>query len=660
MKRLAAFFCLLLLTCLAEYPLAAFASPMVERIGSAQVTLALNPDPPIAGAVHGTIHVSGASPATVSRTTVRFQTNMTSMGMAGPAGVTRPGNSPGDYVFDTTLNMAAPWSIVLQFSGALHGSATYRFAVMDMANATGSGMSSNSGSGNMSGMAGMSGTSPSSGGGNMSGMPGMSGTSSSGNPDAWRNALFALIVLMLIGAFVLRRDRKPRTVTLFVAAGLLVLILAVLQNRYASPSTDMANMSNMQGTGATPVTLATVRSGQDSTTVFAPGTVQPYLTQDIVTRAPGILQNFNFYVGDHVGAGQVLATLDAPELGSQAQAAYANAIAQAATARAADIEAHHHAPVALSIAQNEAASSRTDLAAAIADQHAKSQQLSYWNNEITREQSLYTQGAVSQQELQDERAQAAAANSAYQGAVQHVASLQQQVQAAQSRTVDAGATIAMTQQQADAAQAQASQAASAAQGAGTMAAYRTVVSPDDAVVVKRLVDPGVYVQAGTPILRIAVINRLRIQANVAQEDLSGISIGAPMEARLSNGKVLRGRVSSLSPAADPTTHTAVVEAIVSGVGSDIPPGGYVRVTLHGRGVPTFGALQIPSAAIVGGGSDAAVWLDESGTAHRLHVQVLSDDGTTAFVKGSLRRGARVVTDGASTLEEGQAITEQHA
>ncbi|MDQ6932454.1 MAG: efflux RND transporter periplasmic adaptor subunit, partial [Candidatus Eremiobacteraeota bacterium] len=330
----------------------------------------------------------------------------------------------------------------------------------------------------------------------------------------------------------------------------------------------------------------------------------------------------------------------------------------AATARAAEIEATHHAPVGLSIAQNEAASAQTDRAAAIADQRAKAQQLSYWNNEIAREQSLYRQGAVSQQELQDERAQAASASSAYQGAVQHVASMQQQVQAAQSRTMDARATITMTQQQAQSAQSQAVRSARAAQTAGIMAAYRTVISPDDAVVLKRLVDPGTYVQAGTPILRIAVVNRLRIQANVAQEDLAGISIGTPMEARLSNGKTLHGRVSSVAPAADPTTHTAQVEAIVSGT-PNISPGGYVRVTLHARGITTSGGLQVPSVAIVGGGSSAAVWIDDNGSAHRVPVQVLSDDGTTALIKGSLARTARVVTDGASTLEEGQAITEQH-
>ncbi len=636
MNRRLVFFCALLLTLLATTARDASASPMLERIGSAQVTLTLNPDPPVAGALHGVVHVSGVSANALSHTAVRFQSSMTSMGMSGPGGVARPENTPGDYVFDTNLGMAAPWAVVVQFSGALHGTVTFRFAVMAKPNATASTVNTAAG---MSGMSGMS--------------------RPSGNSDAWRNALFAVMALMLVGAFVLRRDRSARTVGFFIAAGFLIVILAVLQYRYATPPADTASMSSMQGRGATPVSLVAIRNGQARRDVFAPGSVQPYLTQDIVTRAPGILQNFTFYAGDHVSAGQVLATLDAPELGSQAQAAYANAQAQAATARAAQIEANHHAPLALSIARNDAASARTDLAAAIADQRAKSQQLSYWNHEISREQSLYGQGAVSQQELQDERAQAAAAAAAYQGAAQRVASMQQQVQAAQSKTMAATANIAINQQQAQAAQAQAIQAASAAQGSGTIAGYRTVVSPDDAVVVKRLVDPGVYVQAGTPILRIAVINRLRIQANVAQEDLPGVTVGTPLEARPANGRVLRGRVSSIAPAADPTTHTAVVEAIVPGARSDIPPGGYVRVTLHARGISTLGAAQIPSVALIGGGSDAAVWIEQNGTAHRIHVRVLSDDGTTAFVKGSLPRGARVVTDGASTLEEGQAIAEQH-
>lgn len=635
MKRGLPFLSALLLTLLAVASLRAGASPMLERVGRAQVVLSLNPDPPVVGTVHATVHVTGPPRDVLRHTTVRFRTAMTAMAMAGPSGVARPHGAPGDYAFDAAFQTATPWSVQLQFSGGLKGNATYRFAVISSSRRSGAGMKGSSTSANMSGM-----------------------SSSPGNADAWRTAVFALIGLILIALFVLRRDRRPITLGMFVGAGLIVLILAVLQNRYAEPITDMTSMSSMRGGGATPVVLANVRSGTDGTDIFAPGTVEPYLTQDIVTRAPGILQNFNSYAGDRVSAGQVLATLDAPELGSQAQAAAADAQAQAAAARAAEIEAGRQAPANLSIAQNESASVRADLAAANADRRAKAQQLNYWNSEIAREQSLFDQGAVSQQELQDERAQAAVARAAYQGAIQHVASLQQQVRAAQARAGNAQSAIQTAQSQAQSAQAEASQAANTARAAGIMAAYRTVIAPDNAVVVKRLVDPGTYVPSGTPILRIAVVERVRIQANVAQGDLGSIGIGTPMEARLSNGKILRGRVSSIAPVADPTTHTTQVEAIVSGTSSSIVPGGYVRVTLHARGLTTPGGLLIPSAAIVGGGSDAAVWIDNNGTAHRIRVQVLSDDGTTALVKGALPPGARVVTDGANVLEEGQAITER--
>lgn len=570
---------------------------MVEQVGSAQVILTLAPDPPVAGVVHAQLHVAGVAPDVLRRTTVRFRTDMTSMGMSGPSGFLQSIGAAGDYRFDVMLGMAASWSIGVQFTGALHGTATYRFAVMDKPGANVSNMAANS-NGSMAGMSGM--TSP-----------------PSGNPDAWRNALFALVILMIIAVFVVRRDRRPLTLTVVVGAGLFVLILAILQNRYTAPTADMASMSTMQGGGATPVVLATIRNSESSSDIFAPGTVQPYITQDIVTRAPGILQDFHVYVGDHVRTGELLATLDSPELGSTAAAAQA-------AATVAEIEAMHHAP-------NDVRTANNDIA-------AKRREAQSWSQEITRERTLLREGAVSLQEYQNELAQNASAQAALRNT--------------EIKAVDAGASV-------NQAQARYSQAQSEADAQATIASYRSITAPDDAVVLRRLVDPGVYVAAGTPILRIAVVNRLRIQANVAQENLSAISIGTPLEARLADGSTLFGRVSSIAPVADLTTHTAQVEAIVAGGSSNIPPGGYVRVTLHVMGVRAVGGLEIPSVALIGGGADTAVWIDNNGIAHRVGVRVISDNGTTAFIKGALQRGVRVVTDGAATLEEGQAITEQH-
>jgi multidrug efflux pump subunit AcrA (membrane-fusion protein) len=139
-----------------------------------------------------------------------------------------------------------------------------------------------------------------------------------------------------------------------------------------------------------------------------------------------------------------------------------------------------------------------------------------------------------------------------------------------------------------------------------------------------------------------------------------VAVGTPVDARLADGTVVRGRVSSVSPVADAATHTAAVEAIVENAKTGLVPGGFVQVTFHARPTSTAGGVQVPSSAVVGSGRDAAVWTDVNGTAHRVPVHVIADDGSDATVLGDLERRAHVVLDGAATLEEGQAIAEQRS
>ena len=209
---------------------------------------------------------------------------------------------------------------------------------------------------------------------------------------------------------------------------------------------------------------------------------------------------------------------------------------------------------------------------------------------------------------------------------------------------------------ANSASASADRAAQEARTQAILAGYARIVAPNDGIIVKRLVDPGVYVQAGTAIARLAVVDRLRVQANVAQGDLAGLSVGAPLEFS-SAGRTFHGSVTSLSPVVDAMTRTAAVEAVVENPGSAFVPGGFGRVVIHGK-ARSGGALHVPSAALVGSGENAAVWAEINGTAHRVAVTVDADDGTTAAVSSDeLTAKTRVVLAGASLLEEGQAIVE---
>ena len=623
MKRL--FFWALLLSGFALVPLAADPSPMVAQVGTARATLTLLPDPPASGPLHAIVTVEGASPNALARTDVRFGSRMPTMSMNGPFGRARR-TAPNQWSFDASLGMAVPWAITVRFSGGVNGTAVYRFAVSG----------ANIGTSTMAGM-----------------------SASDGNPDAWKNAAIALAAILVCTVLIVfvRRDRRPLTIAIVLGAVVVVIGLAIVQAKYAAPAMDAAAMSSVGGTAPTPVTLAAVAVGRSDSVIHAPGTVSPYLTQDVVTRAAGILRDFDVYTGDMVAAGQVIASLDAPDAQSRAAASAANAAAQAATAQAAQIEAHHHAPNAVVIAQADSGGLERDIAAARADGAAKGAQVRYWQNEIRREKSLLNEGAVSVQEYQDESAQSAAAQAAYASARDKIGALQLQLTASRTRTMDAIAAVSQMQEQAAAAQAQARGAQASAETDATLAGYTQVTSPDAAVVVKRLIDPGVDVQSGTAIARLAVIDRLRVQANVAQQDVERVTVGAPVDATSQSGTVLHGRVSSIAPVADPTTHTASVEAVVNNDRRNLVPGGFVQVAIHVNTMRIAGSVEVPSSAVVGSGSGSAVWTDVNATAHRVAVRVLADDGTNATVTGDLDRRARVVVEGAATLEEGQNITE---
>jgi RND family efflux transporter MFP subunit len=629
-------------------PVGAFSAPLTATLAGAQATLQLTPDPPRIGKTHAVVTLSGVSTDVLARTTASFDTAMPSMGMGGPHGIAKS-TGPGRYEFDAMLAMAAGWDVDVKFSGGVSGTAVYHVTV---------GTTSAPAGGASTGSASASTSNASSQIGAASGMAGMS---SSGNPDAWRTATFALAAILVIAIFALllvRRDRRPLTIGIALAGAVLTLALAVVQARFASAPMDMNAMAAVQGDAPTPVTLATVTTTGGRAAIFAPGTIAPYLTQDIVTRAPGIVRDFAAYAGDRVRAGQVIATLDAPELQSQAAAATADAAAQNAAAQAAAIEAHHHAPNGVVIANAQTSAAERDLSAARSERTGKSAQLRYWEAEIQREKTLLDQGAVSQQEYQDELSQAAAARAAYDGAVQRIGALEQQLLASRTKAEDATASVDQMQAQAASAQAQALRARANAQTQSTLAGYTTVTSPSNAIVVKRLVDPGVYVQSGTAIARVAVVDRLRLQANVAQGDLPDIRPGTPVDAKLTDGTLVHGRVTSVSPVADLATHTTVVEAVVLNARADLVPGGYARVTLHPPASHAAGGMRVPSSAIVGSGADASVWTYVNDAAHRVRVTVVSDEGTTAVVRGALRGGTRVVVEGAPTLEEGQALAER--
>jgi RND family efflux transporter MFP subunit len=519
--------------------------------------------------------------------------------------------------------------------------------------------------------------------------------------------LLLLVGMLGISLYVVRNYRRPGAMTPLEAQGM--------------------EMSTPAPPGAAPVTLARVERGTVESTVRYTGQAVAFVEQDVYPRVTGWITWMPFYVGDRVQHGQLLARLDtsqaAPQVAerraSQTMAEQGVAVARAEYQQAeAEIEQAHaefgqrkgalvdarasvtaaeadraNADATLVAAQTQVPDAAAQLEGAEADQE-------FWRAQIQRDAALLKEGAVSGEEFQREKAQAQNAEAKVRQAQARINQVQAQVRAAQAAIGKADAMVRSAQakvrqteseleahyahvrsahagvdaarQRLAQAQAGVAQARAAVASATTTRGYSEIRALVGGIVTQRLISPGVLVNPGQAILKVAQLQPIRLQANVAEADLGRVRVGARVSARGQNegGSSVVARVTSVTPAVDPVARTGVVEAVVPNHGQRFLPGEYVTLEIStGR---RSAAVRVPSAAIrwrtpasgdvLSTRSIPYVWLAEPAGGENeyrvrpVNVTVGLSDGTTTEILSGLEVGQRVVTAGHQYLKSGDAVT----
>jgi RND family efflux transporter MFP subunit len=185
-------------------------------------------------------------------------------------------------------------------------------------------------------------------------------------------------------------------------------------------------------------------------------------------------------------------------------------------------------------------------------------------------------------------------------------------EAARARLEQARAMEASTHRKRDAMAAMAAQGRAMLRTAEVVRDYVNIRAPSGGYVVKRLVAPGVLVQPGMAIFKIAQVDRVRLQANVGEKDLAGFKVGSPVTvtATTPGQPPIPARVTSVFPFVDQGPRTAVVEAIVENTGRRLLPGQYVMMQF------TTGdhadAVTVPRSAVTRLGGKSSVWVVKDG------------------------------------------------
>jgi RND family efflux transporter MFP subunit len=387
-----------------------------------------------------------------------------------------------------------------------------------------------------------------------------------------------------------------------------VLLCAAIVALSACAQTHAASEQAVPETVALPLVPVAVAARADLVSdVTLTAEFEPFQQVDLMAKVAGYVRSIKVDAGDRVRAGQVLATLEIPEMEDDlARAAAAIGQAEAEIATASD-ELHRAEAV-----HELAHLSYTRIA-----------------DVLKREPGL-----VPQQEVDEARARDVIAEA--------------QVAAAKSglRTAEQKSRVAHADQT----------------RVETLHNYTTITAPFDGVVTRRYANAGSMIQAGTasqtqamPIVQLSENNLLRLILPVPESAVTRVHVGETVEVRVSSlGRTFQGRVARFSDDIRQSTRTMDTEVDVPNAALTLIPGMYAEVNL--RIDERHGALAVPLDAVDRGASSTrAFTVSPSGALHIVPVTLGLEDDRLVEVRSGLRDGDVVVVGRRAGLQEGQQV-----
>jgi RND family efflux transporter MFP subunit len=213
-----------------------------------------------------------------------------------------------------------------------------------------------------------------------------------------------------------------------------------------------------------------------------------------------------------------------------------------------------------------------------------------------------------------------------------------------------------------AAQAQWDQTRAQASVQGNQAAYATLAADANGVITGVDAEPGMVVNAGAPVVRLAHDGPRDVVFSVPEDKVALVKALAEQPGRFkvrlwgAGGEAMPASVREIAAAADPVTRTFLVKADIGKVAAERVRLGQTATVLVEM-PKTVGVSKLPLSALKEEQGRTVVWVVDKGsmTVKTQPVQVAGADGNDAVVSGGLAPGQVVVTAGVHVLSPGQKV-----
>jgi HlyD family secretion protein len=438
------------------------------------------------------------------------------------------------------------------------------------------------------------------------------------------------------------------------------------------------------------------------------GVVQYPQIQTLSAHIAGSIGRINVKSGQRVIAGQLLATIENPEILSNAQtsaAAYRSATAKAESAEVTGGSNVVQAQANLETARTRLAQAQQDLANGLQsgtgfsettaeEQRAQADANLETATTALREakrmyfayRDLYKDEAVSRDQLDQAEMKYEQAESAYNQArlaresigsqlARSHSVLSDNLRSAQEGFAQAQAQLAAARIESGsgdvaAAQAEATRAGAEYAFAREQADATQIRSPFDATVLSvasekndplRPLQPGDAIDVGQPILTLAPSRDFIVRTKVDEQDVINVRVGqrAKITGEDFPGRVLSGHVVEISPMVQRSADApSASRTAPTSIAIDRPPaflrdGMSADVTILTTDLPH--AIAVPSDAILRDGAATYVYVVKDGSAHRQPVRAGAANETSSVIVSGLHPGDVIVSQNVVGLSDGDPV-----
>jgi Cu(I)/Ag(I) efflux system membrane fusion protein len=182
-----------------------------------------------------------------------------------------------------------------------------------------------------------------------------------------------------------------------------------------------------------------------------------------------------------------------------------------------------------------------------------------------------------------------------------------------------------------------------------------VRAPADGVVIEKLVQEGMRIEAGQPLYKTADLSDLWLIAEVQEQDLGLVEPGQSVEVRFTAfpGRNFDGKVEFIYPSLSPETRTARVRIVIPNPDQALRAAMYASVEIAAPAAKGA-VLAVPLSAIIDSGARQVVLVDRGdGRFEPRPVRLGAQGGDWVEVTEGVKAGEKVVT-GANFLIDAES------